>query len=144
MVTFPNKWKTLKSDEKPKQTNKLKTTHIYLFFPLLLKGRFKCQAFILYNASIKEYTWSHDRCMQVKRDIETTIILHKLPIYYKNTCLHWASTLCCMIYCLFSKCKHFTCLANVPCSYVPVLIAMQWSLALKSAFYRCEKKDIYE
>ena len=75
--------------------------------------------------------------------------LHKLPIYNEYMRLGWVSTLFCMICCLFSNCSKsstiwlrslyitFSLLCEiVPRSHVPVLLAMQWSVAWRSAFYR--------
>ena len=83
--------------------------------------------------------------MQAKRGIWKDT-LHKLPIYYNEYLrLCWVSTLFCMIYYLFSNCSKsstirlynvFPCVVNVPRSHVPVLLAMQWSVAWRSAFYR--------
>ena len=62
---------------------------------------------------------------------------------------NWVSTLFCMICCLFSNCSKsssttwlqskyvmFTRVVSVPHSYVPVLLAMQWSIASRYVFYR--------
>ena len=85
--------------------------------------------------------------MQVKR-AKGKATLHKLPIYNEYMCLCWVSTLFCMICCLFSNCSKssttwlrslyitFPCAVNVPRSHVPVLFAMQWSVASRSAFYK--------
>ena len=81
--------------------------------------------------------------MQVKRAIGKTR-LHKLPIYNEYMRLCWVCTLFCMICCLFSNCsknstkrlRSFPCVVNVSRSHVPVLLAMQWSVAWRSAFYR--------
>ena len=71
--------------------------------------------------------------------------LHKLPIYNEYMCLCWVSTLFCMVCCLFSNCSKSSTtrlrsliynVVNVPCSQVPVFLAMQWSVASRSAFYR--------
>ena len=85
--------------------------------------------------------------MQVKRAIGKAT-LHKLPIYNEYMRLCWVSTLFWMICCLFSNCSKsstirlrslyitFPCVVKVPRSHVPVLLAMQWSVAWRSAFYR--------
>ena len=82
--------------------------------------------------------------MQVKRANEKAT-LHKLPINNEYMRLCWVSTLFWMICCLFSNCSKsstirlynvFPCVVNVPRSHVPVLLAMQWSVAWRSAFYR--------
>ena len=86
--------------------------------------------------------------MQVKRAIGKAT-LHKLPIYNEYIRLCWVSTLFCMICCLFSNCSKSSTIwprslyitfsrsfVNFPRSHVPVLLAMQWSVAWRSAFYR--------
>ena len=83
--------------------------------------------------------------MQVKRAIGKST-LHKLPIYNEYMCLCRVSSFLCMICCLFSNCskgsKYYTAsisiynVVNVPCSLVPLLLAMQWTVAWRSAFYR--------
>ena len=84
--------------------------------------------------------------MQVKRAIGRATI-HKLPIYNEYMRLCWVSALFCMICCLFSNCsknsnirlRSLPCVVNVPHSHVPVLLALQWSVAWISAFYRGRK-----
>ena len=86
--------------------------------------------------------------MQVKRAIEKAIlhILHKLPINKEYMCLCWVSTLFWMICCLFFNCSKSSTTRPqslyiafpwvVPRCHVPVLLAMQWSVASRSAFHR--------
>ena len=82
--------------------------------------------------------------MQVKRAIGKAI-LHKLSIYNEYMCLCWVSILFCVICCLFSNCSRSSTtrlrslFITLRCerSHVPVLLAMQWSVAAsRSAFYR--------
>ena len=84
--------------------------------------------------------------MQVKRAIGK-VTLQKLPIYSEYLCLCRVSTIFCIICCFpnvvkallygfdtYIKC--FTCVVNFPRSHVPVLLAMRWSVASRSALYR--------
>ena len=41
-----------------------------------------------------------------------------------------------LLYIFDSYIQRFPCVVNVPLSHVPVLLAMQWSVAWRSAFYR--------
>ena len=111
----------------------------------------------MFSASIKGgaqcYASSHSDfhehlLMQVKRAIWKATF-YKLPIYNEYMRLCWVSTLFWMICCLFSNCSksstiwlrslYITFSLLCECStfsHVPVLLAMQWSVAWRSAFYR--------
>ena len=76
-----------------------------------------------------------------------TVDMHKLPIYITHTCSSVESSHYFSNICLFSNCNKnllhgidpyiysLTCVLNVLLSYVSVLLAMQWSVVLRSAFY---------
>ena len=103
-----------------------------------IKGRAQCYASS--HSDFHEHPWSHDAGKAIAK-----ATLHKLAVYNEYMRLCWVSTLVCMICCLFSNCSKsstirlynvFPCVVNVPRSHVPVLLAMQWSVAWRSAFYR--------
>ena len=124
-----------------------KTVHKWFLCP------YKRQSSIAFRI----FTNTCEVTLQVKRAIERAILCNLL-IHTEYMCLCLVSTLFCMICCLFSnwicskssttqfrsiyimfylccKCATFLC-ARTP-------IAMQWSVALRSAFYR-NREDIYE